>query len=345
MSAQGTFILADISGYTRFVASMAIEHSNEIIAHLLNAMLKANSGRWKVANIEGDCVFFYREGREDPPALLREARKLYETFWEEIIDISSRAACPCGACTTVNQLGLKFIVHAGEFETQEIGDRSELMGTDVVAAHCLLKNTVALPEYVLLTRAYADDVSTLELPAAEGSDEYDVIGAIEYAYLDLEPVRQDVEARNSFFLSSDQALAAATIDIDAPPDVVWDAMVSLDKQVEYFVGVSAIHILPSPHGEVGQIHRCTLENGSASVWVLTAMDEADHRLTFKWFLGDRKDIYQTWEVSAGPDGGSRVALYMTFEEPNPEFPQLMKRMLQAGALRLKTFCEADARSS
>jgi len=344
MSAQGTFILADIGGYTRFVASMAIEHSNEIIAHLLNALLKANSGRWKVANIEGDCVFFYREGREDPPALLREARKLYETFWEEFIDISARASCPCGACSTVNQLGLKFIVHAGEFETQEIGDRSELIGADVVAAHCLLKNTVAVPEYVLLTRAYADDVSTLELPAAEGSDEYDVIGPIEYTYLDLEPVRQDIEARNCFFLSPDEAKATATIDIDAPPELVWEAMLSRDKQLQY-INVKEIDIIPSPHGEVGQIHRCTLHNGSFSIWVVTAMDEAAHRITSKWLSGDRKDIYQTQEVSEGPGGGSRVGFHMTFGEANPDFRQLMDGLVQAEAHRLKAFCEAEARPS
>ena len=344
MSAQGTFILADISGYTRFVASVAIEHSNEITAHLLNAMLKANSGRWKVANIEGDCVFFYREGREDPPALLREARNLYETFCDEIIDISARAACPCGACTTVNQLGLKFIVHAGEFEVQQIGDRQEIIGADVVAAHCLLKNTVPLPQYVLLTRAYADDVSALELPAAEGSDEYDVIGPMEYTYLDLEPVRQDVEARNSFFLSPDEVPAAATIDIDAPPDLVWEAMVNRDKQLEYF-GVKDIEVIASPHGEVGQIHRCTLENGSFAVWVVTAIDEAARRMTIKQFFGGRKDIYQTGEVSEGPGGGSRVGLYMTFEEPNPQFPQLMEEFLQRSLGRLKAYCEAEARSS
>ncbi len=343
MSAQGTFILVDISGYTRFVASVAIEHSKEITGHLLNAMLKANSGRWKVGNIEGDCIFFYRQGHEDPPALLREARKLYETFCDEIIDISARAACPCGACTTVNQLGLKFIVHAGEFEVQEIGDRQELIGVDVVVTHRLLKNTVPLPQYVLLTRAYADDVSALELPAAEGSDEYDEIGPIEYNYLDLEPVRQAVEARNCFFLSPDQAPAAVTIDIDAPPELVWEAMVSRDKQLEYF-GVSEIQVLPSPHGEAGQIHRCTLQNGSVTVWVVTAIDEAARRMTFKWFLGGRKDIYQTSEVSEGPGGGSRVGFYMTFEEPNPEFPRLMEEMLQRDLGHLKAYCEAEARS-
>ena len=344
MSAQGTFILADISGYTRFVTSVAIEHSNEIFSHIFNVMLKKNSGRWKVANIEGDCVFFYREGREDPPALLREARKLYETFCEETIDISARAACPCGACTTVNQLGLKFIVHAGEFEVQEIGDRQEIIGADVVAAHHLLKNTVTLPEYVLLTRAYADDVSALELPAAEGSDEYDVIGLIEYNYMNLEPVRQAVEARNRFFLSPDQAPAAVTIDIDAPPELVWEAIVSRDKQLEWF-GVSEIQVIPSPHGEVGQIHRCTLQDGRVSVWVVTAIDEAARRMTFKWFMGGRKDIYQTQEVSEGPGGGSRVGFYMTFEEANPEFPKLMEGMLRRDLGHLKAYCEAEARSS
>ena len=109
--------------------------------------------------------------------------------------------------------------------------------------------------------------------------------------------------------------------------------------------MSEIHVMSSPHGEVGQIHRCTLQNGSVAVWVVTAMDEAAHRMTFKWFLGGRKDIYQTWEVSEGLTGGSRVGCYMTFEEPNPEFPQLMERLLQAGAIRLKAYCEAEARSS
>ena len=344
MSAQGTFILADISGYTRFVASVAIEHAKEITGHLLNAMLKANSDHWKVANIEGDCIFFYRDGYEDPPALLRETRKLYETFCDEIIDISARAACPCGACSRVNQLGLKFIVHAGEFEVQEIGDRQEVIGADIVAAHCLLKNTVPLAQYVLLTRAYADDVSALELPAADGTDEYDVIGRMEYTYLDLEPVRQAVEARNSFFLSADDALAAATIDIDAPPELVWEAMVSREKQLEYF-GVKEIEVIPSPHGEVGQIHRCTLENGSVAVWVVTAIDEAARRMTFKEFFGGRKDIYQTSEVSEGPGGGSSVGFYLTFEEPDPQFPQRMEEILQGKLEHFKAYCEAEARSS
>ena len=78
---------------------------------------------------------------------------------------------------------------------------------------------------------------------------------------------------------------------------------------------------------------------------LTAMDEAAHRITSKWLLADRRDIYMTQELSAGPNGGSRVRIYVTFEEANPEFQQRAEGMLQASANRLKAFCEANARSS
>ena len=115
------------------------------------------------------------------------------------------------------------------------------------------------------------------------------------------------------------------------------ALVSRDKQLEWF-GVSEIHVMSSPHGEVGQIHRCTLQNGSVAVWVVTAMDEAARRMTFK-------DVYQTQEVSDGPGGGSRVGSYMTFEEANPEVPQLIEGLMQRGLERLKAYCEAEARSS
>jgi len=54
---EGTFVLADIGGYTGFLTGVGIEHGKEITSHLLNALLKCNRGRWKLANVEGDCLF------------------------------------------------------------------------------------------------------------------------------------------------------------------------------------------------------------------------------------------------------------------------------------------------
>ena len=77
MATDGTFVLADIGGYTSFLTGVGIEHGKEITTFLFNSLLKCNHGRWKVANIEGDCIFFYRPGREDPYELAGHAGKLY----------------------------------------------------------------------------------------------------------------------------------------------------------------------------------------------------------------------------------------------------------------------------
>ena len=148
MATEGTFVLADVSGYTSFLSGVGLEHAKVVTGHLFNSMLRANEGCWKLANIEGDCIFFYREGREEPAAALSHIQNLYEDFCGQIIEISGGDACPCGACTRINHLALKFIVHTGEFGLQKIGRRQELFGHDIVVAHRLLKNSVPLDEYV-----------------------------------------------------------------------------------------------------------------------------------------------------------------------------------------------------
>ncbi|MGH9204751.1 MAG: DUF2652 domain-containing protein, partial [Vicinamibacterales bacterium] len=88
MLSEGTFVLADIGGYTQFLTGVGIEHANEITSHLLNSLLKSNRGRWKVANVEGDCLFFYREGREPPAELIDHIRALFEEFCDRTVDIA-----------------------------------------------------------------------------------------------------------------------------------------------------------------------------------------------------------------------------------------------------------------
>ena len=46
MATEGTFVLADIGGYTQFLTGVGIEHAKEITSDLFNAMLKCNRERW-----------------------------------------------------------------------------------------------------------------------------------------------------------------------------------------------------------------------------------------------------------------------------------------------------------
>ena len=350
MATEGTFVLADISGYTGFLSGVGLEHARVVTGHLFNGMLKANRGHWKLANVEGDCIFFYRDGREEPRVLLKHIQNLYEQFCGQIIEISGGGACPCGACTRINQLALKFIVHAGEFELQRIGRRQELFGADVIVAHRLLKNSVPVDEYVLLTRSCAPDVDAPGFSAATGRDEYEAIGPVEYTYLDLEPARRSIEATNRFFLTPDQARIRLAIDIEAPPEAVWEAAGSLEKRQEW-QDMRKIVELPSRRGPLGQVHRCTYSYGTLVVEVTTAVDEASRRMTVKTFISRLiKEAYATVQVSERPGGGSRYGFYMTYREPIPVISHVASRIIrllverfQGKALRrLKALCESEA---
>ena len=181
--ANGTFVLADIGGYTAFLSEVGIEHAKEITSHLFNGMVEANRRRWKVGNVEGDCLFLYTDSPETPEESFAGLRDLYESFRGSIAEIASGSTCRCGACDRSGDLTLKFVVHNGEFDTQEIAGRQELIGPDVIVAHRLLKNSVPLREYALVTTPLAEVARASGLPAAAGRDDYEHIGAVEYLYL------------------------------------------------------------------------------------------------------------------------------------------------------------------
>src|SRR2546426_923012 len=132
VATEGTFVLADIGGYTSFLQGVGIEHAKEITSHLFNGMLKVNKGRWKVGNVEGDCLFFYAETREEPGPLFEHLRALYEKFRGSVTDIAARSTCDCGACTRTSELRLKFVVHAGQYGTQNIGGGAGAVGAGIV---------------------------------------------------------------------------------------------------------------------------------------------------------------------------------------------------------------------
>ncbi len=353
LASEGTFVLADIGGYTQFLTGVGIEHAKEITSHLFNSLLKCNRERWKVANIEGDCIFFYRPGREPPDELLEHIRTMFEVFCDRTIDIAERASCPCGACTRTGALTLKFIVHAGEYDTQRIGNREELIGPDVVVAHRLLKNSVSLPEYALITRAYAPGDLPTGLPALPGREQYDDVGAVEHICLDLSPVRAEHEESRQVFVTADGAQVAVTREIDAPPEMVWEAVAEVDYRRQWQKSVKQDDVMEGKQGAIGAIHRCIHNDGSKFVHVVVAIDEAGRRGTEKiWASRLFKDAYMTFEARALDDGRTSAGFYLAFRPAIPVVSHIiapvMARMMTRGIREdladLKAFCEEKTRA-
>jgi hypothetical protein len=141
----GYLVLADISGYTSFVAQTEIEHAGMALSYLLETIVEKMDDLLTIAKLEGDAVFAYVEDEklEDCQLLMELIDGTYLAFRDKALALHSQATCPCRACRALPILDLKFILHHGEFVLQQVAGIRDLLGTDVNLIHRLLKNGVS----------------------------------------------------------------------------------------------------------------------------------------------------------------------------------------------------------
>lgn len=168
---QATFVLADISGYTRFLEAVGAAHGEQLARGetpaaypLMTTLLDGIVGNlvppFALVKLEGDAVFGYAEdGTLDlrGSAVLACLRGCYARFREHLRRTQEALTCTCAACVSVASLDLKFVLHHGGFVAQTIAGSTELLGPDVTAAHRMLKNDVVATTgwraYALLSAA------------------------------------------------------------------------------------------------------------------------------------------------------------------------------------------------
>jgi len=153
-------ILADISGYTRFMLEnrTSAVHGQLCINSLIEAILEQVDIPLTLQEIEGDAVFLYARspGTEAGwQAMLAEVGKKLTRFFDAFIArvgvTTESTPCGCAICRNSDQLGLKVLVHVGEAVFHEVAGRAQVSGPDVILAHRLLKNSLPSHEYLLLT--------------------------------------------------------------------------------------------------------------------------------------------------------------------------------------------------
>src|SRR5688572_10837878 len=153
MQNRGLIFIPDISGFTRFVNEIEIEHSSMIIQELLETVINSNRIGLEVSEIEGDAILFYKFG--DPPPLqeiYEQVQEMFCAFHKSLIAYDNRKYCQCPACTSAIKLTLKVITHYGEFTGYQVKNFNKLIGKDVIVAHQLLKNDIDQHEYWLVTQ-------------------------------------------------------------------------------------------------------------------------------------------------------------------------------------------------
>ena len=152
MENRGVLFIPDISGFSRFVNAVEIEHSRFIIQQLLEVLIRANDSGLTISEIEGDAILFYKFG--EPAALLalyNQVAKMFRAFHQYLMAYDYRKICQCTACLSAVDLTLKVITHYGECTPMSVQQFEKLFGKDVIVAHQLLKNDIPQHEYWLVT--------------------------------------------------------------------------------------------------------------------------------------------------------------------------------------------------
>lgn len=236
---KSLLFIPDISGFTNFVQTTEVEHSQHVIAELLEVLIEANTQELQLAEIEGDALFFYKENEVlSQEKLLAQFDTMYTAFYSHLKLLEQNRICSCNACATAPSLHLKIVAHCGELSFIEVKNNRKPFGKQVIEAHRLLKNGIESDNYVLISKELA---SAIELPIyyysklfrfREGKDTYDG-KEVEYIYSVID---QSKLSLNNF--SKGQKLAFKN-----PPNYILerDVPISGEQLMEYITNYTYRH--------------------------------------------------------------------------------------------------------
>jgi hypothetical protein len=147
-------LIADITGYTRFLTGSELDHARGILEQLFSALLDKLRSPFLLSNVQGDAILAHARARHivDGGHVLDIVEGLYCGFAESLEHMLVNTTCTCAACRNNSNLDLKLLVHYGEYIKQNIAGRQELNGSEVILIHRLLKNSITSATGI---RAYA----------------------------------------------------------------------------------------------------------------------------------------------------------------------------------------------
>lgn len=223
------FVIADISGYTGFLASAEIEHAQDIVADFMGTVVKALKPAFRLAKFEGDAAFVYAAGEKIDGSLLQDSiEQAYCKFRRRRRDVSQASSCTCKACAAMGDLDFKFVIHHGEMVKQKMGGREELAGRDVILVHRLLKNTAAEKTGGRAYALYSDAcIRAMGIdPVAQGLIEHhetiDIIGEVKLWLADLDAAWRKENERTRREVTGPEAYLTLAFDFAAPRQTVWE---------------------------------------------------------------------------------------------------------------------------
>ncbi|MBM7503450.1 DUF2652 domain-containing protein [Agromyces aurantiacus] len=194
-------LLADISGFTSFLASVEEAHGVDfsegipiaysLLAELLDSVTTGLSPEFALVKLEGDAVFACAAAASldgEGAGVLDRIATMYAGFLAARTRATPGPEHVCTACPNVAYLDLKVILHRGVCVRQSVGGGSDLLGPAVTVAHRLLKNgirdRIGYRPYLFVTDAAATGLGVTGVGLAH-QEQYPDAAEVRGSILDL----------------------------------------------------------------------------------------------------------------------------------------------------------------
>jgi len=275
MSKNNTLIfIPDISGFTTFIQETEVSHAKHIISELLSVIHDNNYLKFKLAEIEGDALFYYQ--KEKIPSIdrvIEMAVKMFLAFHHQLLFYDDRRICHCGACSTAINLSLKFIIHQGVTDFISVDGKLKPFGSDVVVAHRLLKNNIKSHEYILITSPAYGRIKKIpeRIIFRESSQSYSELGEIEFAFGNLSDLRMDVPPLPPI-IKTDRALKPMIKEglIKNDPKAVYELISNFEFRELWNKKADRLEYRKDRVNRVGEKHLCVIDGKNIEFETVTA---------------------------------------------------------------------------
>lgn len=304
---RGWLIIADISGYTAFLAEADLAVAGPLLDGLVGLLVEAMRAPLRLVKVEGDAVFGYadEDAVPDPMALVDRIEALYFAFRLALVNLDV-------LCVGAPPLDLKVALHFGQYAVSRPAGTADLTGRDVVLVHRLLKNRVieatGVEAYLLATAPVMQRLPALGFtPHAET---YAHLGEVALGVRDLAARYAEMRDADHGAVAADEALLELTYTVPAPPGTAWDWHIDGDKRSLWDAGNTGWVLLPDETGRVaaGAGVRCEHDDGSHSTLRITGWRPYRSMTVVNPRAGLRPAVRLSYAFEQGPGGDTRVRM-------------------------------------
>ncbi len=342
---KGYLVLGDITGYTSYVATTELEHSQEILTELLQLIIENFQNLLTIVKVEGDAIFACAEKSSVPVGenILDLVESTYAKFRNKVENIIYKTSCNCNACQAIPNLDLKFFIHFGEYVAQNFGGIRDLVGTDVNLIHRLMKNQISnltgWTAYALFTEEAITEVNIPYDGLFKHEEKIEHLGSVMTYNLDLHEYYKKHQQKNSVRITSENADKSFSYNFESSPVILWDLLTDpTSRNIENSGNVWSPVIRPNGRTGIGATNHCA--HGEGELSGETILDW----LPFEYFTVESKveidkpsplDAKITYElIPSENNSNTTLNLYFQFLDKsakqliNEQFPILQEGIIQ-----------------